>query len=190
MSGAAELIDALGLVAHPEGGHYRETHRSADQVRRADGQERSAITSIYYLLQPGEYSAWHRIDADEIWNHHAGLGMDVHVLGPAGLVTWRLGDPRERPGAVFQVVVPAGCWFAAELANDGADGAEWAGSNRSAIVQAAGAYADANAYALAGCTVAPGFEFAHFELADASILTQAYPDHAALIRRLVSKGMP
>lgn len=156
------LIDDLGLTPHPEGGFYRETYRDNARVTRlADGAERSASTAIYYLLCDEAWSAWHRIRADEAWHFYAGDAIDVHVLTLEGrLVTHRLGNPLTAPGAVFQAVVPAGCWFAAER-----------------VPGSAG-------YALAGCTVAPGFEFSEFELADVAQLVASHPEHAALIGRL------
>ncbi|MBV6303427.1 cupin domain-containing protein [Candidimonas humi] len=158
---AAELIRRLGLQPHPEGGHYRETYRSAQQVlRTAAGPARSAGTAIYYLLHAGAYSAWHRIASDEIWHFHAGCDLHVHVLrAGAGLASHRLGDALRDPAASYQVVVPAGSWFAAELL-------------------------EPQGYALVGCTVAPGFEFSEFELAEVAALLADHPDHADLIRRL------
>jgi predicted cupin superfamily sugar epimerase len=165
------LIGRFGLLAHPEGGYYRETHRDAVRVVRladADGgaasATHSASTCIYYLLCDGAYSAWHRIRSDEVWHFYAGAPLDVHVLDALGrLVTHRLGNALERDDAVFQAVVPAGCWFAAECT-------------------------DRTAFALAGCTVAPGFEFSEFELADTEALLAAYPRHADLITRLAPRA--
>jgi len=159
------LIDELALVPHPEGGFYRETYRDPVRIKRAtDGAERSASTAIYYLLCNEAYSAWHRIQSDEGWHFYAGDVLNVYVLAPDGaLVTHRLGNPLCQPGTVFQAVVPAGCWFAAERTS-GAAG-----------------------YALAGCTVAPGFEFGEFELADraeVARLASSHPAHAALMTRL------
>ncbi|MGB6241464.1 MAG: cupin domain-containing protein [Castellaniella sp.] len=146
------LIAALDLQPHPEGGYYREVFRSGLQVP-FQGAQRSAGTSIYYLLARGAWSAWHRIDADEIWCFHAGGLLDLHVLLPdGGLLTHRLGDPVRYPGAVYQAVVPAGCWFAAQLV-------------------------DADDFVLAGCLVAPGFEFAGFELAGEADLADAIDRH-------------
>jgi len=158
---AAELIRRLGLQPHPEGGHYRETYRGAQQVlREPGGPARSACTAIYYLLHEGAYSAWHRIASDEIWHFHAGCSLHVHVLQErAGVVSHRLGDVLRDPAAAYQVVVPAGSWFGAELLEPGG-------------------------YALVGCTVSPGFEFSEFELADADALLADHPGHEALIRRL------
>jgi len=156
-----QLIEQFDLQPHPEGGYFRETYRSREQVTRsADSAGRSASTAIYYLLCDGAYSAWHRIRSDEVWHFYAGTGLDVHVLhGDGRLQTHHLGNALAQREVVFQAVVPAGCWFAAECADPGS-------------------------YALAGCTVAPGFEFAEFELADGARLLADYPVHASLIRRL------
>ncbi|WP_334159660.1 cupin domain-containing protein [Achromobacter insolitus] len=157
---AASLIRRLDLLPHPEGGYYRETYRAADLVTRGDGVRRSASTAIYYLLCDGAWSTWHRIRSDELWHFHAGGPLYIHVLAPdVGYGCLRLGDALQDADAVFQAVVPAGSWFAAELA-------------------------DPDGYALAGCTVAPGFEFSEFELADATELQRLYPAQAGLIVRL------
>lgn len=157
-----ELIRRFNLKPHPEGGFFSETYRSAESVRRdADSmQTRSASTAIYYLLCDGAHSAWHRIKSDEVWHFYAGAPLNVHVLDETGsLITHRLGNTLTHPDAVFQAVVPAGLWFAAECA-------------------------DPATFALVGCTVAPGFEFSAFELADVEALKAQHPQHAALIERL------
>ncbi|MGN6230278.1 MAG: cupin domain-containing protein [Trinickia sp.] len=170
------LIDRFGLAPHPEGGYYRETHRDSARVARilgpaAPGNEsggiaRSASTCIYYMLCDGAYSAWHRIRSDEVWHFYAGDPIDVHVIDAKHhLSTHRLGNALTRDDADFQVIVPSGCWFAAE---------------RSALAPEA----NAAGFALVGCTVAPGFEFADFELADVERLSVECPEHAAAIRRL------
>jgi predicted cupin superfamily sugar epimerase len=158
------LIRQLALEPHPEGGFYRRTYQCQEQVTRIDGMRRHASTGIYYLLHGEAYSAWHRIDADEMWHYYAGDSLLIHMLDQHG--NWkvqRLGNLLIDPNAVFQFVVPAGCWFAAE--REGAQG-----------------------YALAGCTVAPGFEFSAFELADLHVLLNRYPQHAPAIRRLAPNG--
>ncbi|MFL9995718.1 cupin domain-containing protein [Paraburkholderia sediminicola] len=157
-----ELIRRFDLKPHPEGGFFSETYRSAESVRRDDGstQTRSASTAIYYLLCDGAHSAWHRIKSDEVWHFYAGEPLNVHVLDEAGsLITHKLGNTLTHPDAVFQAVVPAGLWFAAECA-------------------------DPATFALVGCTVAPGFEFSEFELADVDALKVQFPQHAASIERL------
>src|SRR3954471_11382187 len=132
---AAEIIARLELKPHPEGGHYRETFRD----QRTDANERSCATAIYFLLARGERSHWHRIDAVEVWHYHAGSPLLLETAayddGPIMRVTLGL---RLAAGELPQAVVPARAWQAA------ASLGEWT---------------------LVGCTVAPGFEFAGFELA-------------------------
>lgn len=154
------LIAALGLQPHPEGGYYREVFRSECEVQ-LHGSPRSAGTSIYYLLAEGAISAWHRIDADETWYFHAGTPLSLHVLQPDGeLATHRLGNPLHHAGTVFQAVVPAGHWFAAELESP-------------------------EKFCLVGCAVSPGFEFAGFQLAGEADLDTAIRRHGDTVRRLV-----
>jgi len=157
-----DLIRTFDLKPHPEGGFFRETYRSAERVSRDGGlvETRSASTAIYYLLCDGAHSAWHRIQSDEVWHFYAGEPLNVHVLDETGaLVTHKLGNALTHADAVFQAVVPAGLWFAAECV-------------------------DPATFALVGCTVAPGFEFSEFELADVGALQARHPQHAALIGRL------
>jgi predicted cupin superfamily sugar epimerase len=154
---ARTRIDALGLQAHPEGGWYREVFRSHERVSGAGLLERfagarSLATSILYLLAAGERSCFHRLRADELWCHHEGGDVRLHLLERSGartLVVCR-GTP--------QVVVPHGTWFAAE-ADPGA------------------------AFALVGCVVAPGFEFADFELAERERLLAEFPAATELVMR-------
>lgn len=154
------LVMRLGLQPHPEGGYYRETFRS-DQRVSCHGSPRSAATSIYYLLADGACSAWHRIDADETWYFHAGGVLALHVLSPGGAMTTHLlGNPLEDADTVFQATVPAGDWFAAELA-------------------------DPDGFALVGCVVAPGFEFSGFDLARARDMQAAVRRHGEWVRRLL-----
>lgn len=131
---AAAVIAALGLQPHPEGGWYAETWRDAP----ADGS-RGVGTAIYFLLEADQVSHWHRVDAVEIWHHHAGGPLDLRVaVDDAGPVeTTRLG-PDLAAGQRPQGLVPAGAWQAARPV----DGP-----------------------VLVGCTVAPAFGFAGFELA-------------------------
>jgi predicted cupin superfamily sugar epimerase len=157
---ATEWIARLELVPHPEGGHYRETFRSINNVTPLNPSEatalheRAAITSILFLLEAQEISRLHRIDADELWYWHAGFDLRVEVILPNGHHrTHCLG-----PEASLQCAVPAGSWFGAELPA----GSDWA---------------------LVGCAVAPGFEFSRFELAQQTELLALYPEHEALIKR-------
>jgi hypothetical protein len=155
-----ELVHDLGLLPHPEGGFYRETYRSTTKV---DGG-RAAATMIYFLLPAGHVSRLHRIDADEGWHHYLGGALEVYELDEVepdpGVRVTRLGKDLSR-GEVLQHVVPAGRWFGAAPA---------AGSP----------------YALVGCTVAPGFEFSHFELGVRSKLLARFPAAAELVTQLTT----
>lgn len=163
-SKAQNYIDTLGLLPHPEGGWYRETYRCAESTTATHlptryGGERSHSTAIYFLL-PGEtFSAWHRIKSDEVWHHYDGDTVEVYVLNEKGRLTViKLGKDISA-GETPQAVVHHGDWFASRCAvRDG--------------------------YALVGCTVAPGFDFADFEMAERAILTAQYPQHEQIIREL------
>ena len=128
---ADEVIARFGLAPHPEGGHFRETFRA---VSRDGG--RGMMTAIYYLLRAGENSAWHRVDAVEIWHYYAGapLRLDMSADGVT-IATRCLGMGAH---AEPQIVVPTDAWQSARSEGD---------------------------WTLVGCTVTPAFEFAGFELA-------------------------
>ena len=158
-----DWIERLGLHAHPEGGWYRETYRSADLLT-AEGLParfpgpRSASTAIFYLLEAGQFSAFHRIRSDEVWHFYDGDPLDIHAIdADGGHQHWRLG--REGEGVLPQAVVPAGVWFGARCAEGGI-------------------------FSLCGCTVAPGFDFADFEMAEREQLCAQYPEHRSLIESL------
>lgn len=131
---ADEIIAALGLVPHPEGGFFAETFRDG---RTGEGG-RSHSTAIYYLLRAGDCSAWHRVDATEVWHYYAGAPLAL-TISPDGhdAAAHRVG-PNLVMGERPQLVVPAGHWQTAE---------------------------SLGAYSLMGCTVAPAFEFSGFEMA-------------------------
>lgn len=137
MSDARALIERLGLAPHPEGGWYRETWRAP-----AHDGERASATAIHFLLEAGQRSHWHRVDAAEIWLWHAGDPLILTVAakddGPVEAVA--LG-PDVLGGQALQHVIPDGWWQAAEPA------------------------ASLSGYSLVSCVVSPGFEFAGFELA-------------------------
>ena len=110
---AEARIRALRLAAHPEGGWFREVYRSPERVGRDGLPERfsgsrSLATSILYLLAAGERSHFHRLRADEVWCHHAGGAVHLHLLGHGGARTLVVGA--DTP----QAIVPHGSWFAAE----------------------------------------------------------------------------
>ena len=157
---AAELIATLDLRPHPEGGFYREVFRSAARVTPADGRgPRAALTTIYFLLPEGTHSRWHRVASDEVWHLYEGGPLELLELDTSGrdLVRQRLAPVGG--GAAPVHTVAAGRWQAARpLAG----------------------------YALVGCTVGPGFDFADFRrLADdparRDALVAAWPEAAALV---------
>ena len=164
MGSAEDLIRALKLLPHPEGGWYRETYRAAESVPLAGLPQwfagpRSQATAIYFLLTSDRFSALHRIRSDEQWYFHAGSGLTIHVLHPDGRYQSIKLGPGLEEGETFQAVVPHDCWFGATV--DLPD-----------------------TFSLVGCSVAPGFDFADFELAERQALARQFPQHSALIRRL------
>lgn len=149
-----ELIERLGLAPHPEGGHYREVFRS-ETVLELERGPRTALTAIHFVLGPGEVSSFHRVRSDELWCFQDGSEVELELLTPASEPrTLRLG----REGAAEPLAaVPAGTWQAAVSLGPGPS---WC-----------------------SCFVAPGFEFADFELASFEALAAAFPDRLDLIRR-------
>lgn len=158
---ARTLIRELDLRPHPEGGFFRETYRSASAVRPPDArEERSALTTIYFLLAAGQHSRWHRVTSCEAWHFYEGDALELLWLDGDGETVHR-----ERLGPVSADaapvrVVPAGCWQAAHSTGE---------------------------FTLVGCTVGPGFDFADFAMladvpgeAEAAALRRD-PDLAALI---------
>ena len=133
MSGADAIIAALGLQPHPEGGHYRETFRDVPQ-----GGGRGAMTAIYYLLKAGEESAWHRVDAAEIWHWYAGAPLRLKMAAENESPSDHILGPDLAAGARPQIIVPKQVWQSA---------------------------CSLGAWTLMGCTVGPAFEFAGFEMA-------------------------
>lgn len=160
-------IEKYNLQPHPEGGFYAETYRSAEQISatalpdRFTG-DRSHATAIYFLLRSTDFSGFHRIKSDEMWHFYAGQALEIFVISPVSgaLEVIRLGADPEN-GEAFQAVVPAGSWFGSRPALD-------------------------SLYSLVGCTVAPGFDFQDFEMADRSRLLEDFPQHSKLIYELTS----
>ena len=164
MSSLAHLIKYFDLQPHPEGGWYRQTYKSSESVaasalpERFEGQ-RSFSTVIYFLLEKGNFSAFHRIKSDECWHFYSGDPLLIYIIRPGGILdTIPLGNNIDK-GHHFQYIVPANCWFASRPAPE-------------------------SGYCFVGCTVSPGFEFEDFELAKANELIALYPNHSDLIREL------
>lgn len=164
MQTVSKLISHYKLQPHPEGGWYKETYKSNEQIasnalpQRFSGQ-RAFSTAIYFLLEEGSFSAFHRIKSDECWHFYAGQPLEVYVIAYTGeLTVISLGNDIEN-GQLFQYVVPANCWFASRPAAK-------------------------SQFCFVGCTVSPGFDFADFELATVKNLAEQYPQHTAIISQL------
>jgi uncharacterized protein len=163
MKDACYWINHLSLSSHPEGGFYRETYRAKESIPasglpdRFQG-DRSFSTAIYFLLRSEDRSVFHRIKSDELWCYHAGATLPIYLLHDQQLTVYKLGPSLDQ-GDSLQVVIPSGCWFGAK--------AEQPGS-----------------YTLAGCSVAPGFDFQDFEIADRKILMREYPAYRQIIEML------
>jgi uncharacterized protein len=147
---AAYWIKKLNLLPHPEGGYYRETYRSSATIPagRFD-KNRNVSTAIYFLLEEKNKSHFHRIRSDELWFFHEGATLEILLLDEKGLSAILLGKNPEA-GESLQAMIPAHTWFAARLK-------------------------DQKDFALVSCTVAPGFEFADFELGKKELLKKQFP---------------
>ncbi len=161
---ARQLVERLALQPHPEGGFFRETYRAPLTLDAAALAPhfpggRNASTAIYYLLAAGDRSRLHRIRADEVWHFYLGDPLQVVELTSDGNVRVTVLGCDFEAGQIPQHVVPAGHWFGA-------------------------CPAPGSAYSLVGCTVAPGFDFADFEMADGSALLRDHPAAKAWIDRL------
>ena len=161
---ATYLINQLQLQPHPEGGYFKETYRSDESIayealpKRFTG-ERNFSTAIYYLLKSGDRSVFHRIKSDECWHFYEGGTLLIYVIENDGnYYCIKLGKDLAA-GETFQYVVPANTWFASEPA-------------------------PGSIFSLAGCTVAPGFDFADFEIANKEFLLSSFPQNAEIINRL------
>ena len=164
MSTVEQLVKKFDLQPHPEGGWYVPTYKSREKIPAAAlpgrfGGDRVFSTAIYFLLEQGNFSAFHRIKSDECWHFYSGDPLEVFILQPGGQPDIIVLGNDISKGQLFQYVVPANCWFASRPA---------AGSQ----------------YCFTGCTVAPGFDFADFELAHADALVKEFPGQAELIRSL------
>jgi predicted cupin superfamily sugar epimerase len=133
---ASEIIAQLSLEPHPEGGWYREFYRSQARVQAPYG-ERCAVTSIHYLLERQQMSRWHVVNSDEIWHFGGGSPLELLTYDPeSSHLTRRLLSDAANGSGLSVIVVPGRVWQAARSLGD---------------------------YSLAGCSVAPGFEFADFQ---------------------------
>jgi predicted cupin superfamily sugar epimerase len=162
--GSAYWIEKLQLAPHPEGGYFRQTYRSEVVIAREAlpagfSGARAVSTAIYFLLEGENFSAFHRLRSDEVWHFYVGEPLLVHVIDTDGQYSRILlgGDPGA--GQVLQAVVRAGCWFASHVE-------DW------------------KRFVVVGCTVAPGFDFADFEMGKRDELVARYPEFLKIIERL------
>lgn len=161
------LIQQLELSLHPEGGYFKEVYRSAEVISHVALPERFKgdrpfSTSIYFLLPGNTFSAFHRIQSDEIWHFYEGCSVEIFVISPEGeLEIHKLGNRGATP--MYQVMIPKGHWFAAKAT-------------------------EADDFSLCGCTVAPGFDFEDFEMAECKQMLNDFPQHNDLIRKLTNSN--
>ena len=150
------LIRKFDLKEHPEGGYFIESYRSSEILSRSAlparyKGDRSFSTAIYFLLPSGAVSRLHRIASDEVWHFYLGGPLEILQIDPNGRMEKTILGQDVAAGQKLQHAVPAGCWFGARPA-------------------------ESSAFSFVGCTVAPGFDFADFELADAEDLIQRFPN--------------
>nr|WP_067057946.1 cupin domain-containing protein [Mucilaginibacter sp. L294] len=151
-------IDHLNLQPHPEGGYYKEVFRSQNEVTRAGATAlKQAVTSIYYLLEGRDFSGFHRLASDELWYFHKGAPLHIHVIDHEGNHT--IIELSDTQTGSLQAVIAHNTWFAAQISS-------------------------VTGFTLVSCAVAPGFDFAEFEMAKKNELLAQYPQHADLLDRL------
>ncbi len=155
-------VKKISLIPHPEGGFYKEVYRSAEAASAESlperfSTERNYSTAIYYLLESGDFSAFHRIKSDEIWHFYDGEPLNIYIIDNNGALTIKTLGLSEKDNVYPQVIVPATTWFAAK---------------------------PVGSFTLAGCTVSPGFDFHDFEMADNKSLKEKYPEHSEIIDKL------
>ncbi|MFG1493061.1 cupin domain-containing protein [Halobacteriovorax sp. ZH4_bin.1] len=157
-----KIIDKYKLEAHPEGGYFKESYRSHDSFKSLPepfNGDRNYSTAIYFLMPQGKKSSLHKIASDEVWHFYLGGPMTIYQISPDGaLEIITLGQDILK-GEKLQHVVPAGYWFGGHT-NSGSD------------------------YSFVGCTVAPGFDFNDFVLADRTELSKLFPQHIEVIEKL------
>ncbi len=161
---AQSIITRLDLQKHPEGGFFKEVYRSKESIPNSvlgtsfEG-DRNYCTSIYFLLTSENFSAFHKINQDEIWHFYKGTCLHLHIITKDGTYHKVLIGNDLENGEVPQYVVKAGDWFAAEIPKD-------------------------NSFAFVGCTVAPGFDFKDFVMPNRDELIAEFPNHKEIITQL------
>ncbi len=161
---AQEYISKLHLNRHPEGGYFNEIYRSAEYYEAGYlpgryNKNRAFATSIYFLLEGNQVSNLHSLKSDEIWHFYDGSAILIYMLEEQGKLTVKKLGKDLGSGELFQVTIPKGCWFGAELQ-------------------------DKKSFGLIGCTVSPGFDFEDFELGERNFLLNLFPDYSEIIKKL------
>ncbi|SNZ02018.1 cupin domain-containing protein [Flagellimonas pacifica] len=158
------LVKKFSLAPHPEGGYFKETYRSTDKIKQQALSEnyngdRNHSTCIYYLLTSDTFSAFHKINQDEVWHFYSGSPLKLHVITDAGEYYEHIIGNNFSEGEIPQFVVPGGYWFAAKTTNP-------------------------YSYSFVGCTVSPGFDFEDFVLPKRKELVTKFPEHEEIITQL------
>lgn len=156
------IVDNLKLLPHPEGGFYREVYRSSESLLHESLPERytgsrNFVTSIYFLLEGENFSAFHKIKSEELWFFHSGNPVNIFLIQNDELQTIKLG-PDIANGQCLQAAIPSQTWFAAEVVGQ-------------------------TGFSLVSCVVAPGFDFADFELASKEKLNKEFPHLSNIINK-------
>lgn len=156
-------IKQLKLQPHPEGGHYTETYKS--QIYSSNSELNNCVTNkhcsslIYFLLKDNEYSAFHKLNSDEVWIYNSGGSVNIYIIDSSGKLTIEKFGSNIENGDNLQVFIPANSWFAAELINK-------------------------TDYSLMSCLVSPGFEWNDFELGKSVMLELKFPKYKTLFEKL------
>lgn len=167
MSEIDKIIQKLQLKPHPEGGYFKEVYRSKGFIDKAClpsefSGKRNYSTSIYFMLTSDSFSAFHRINQDEIWHFYKGSPIKLHIISDKGDYTNVIIGNNLEKDETLQYIVPAKYWFAAEVINK-------------------------NDYSLVGCTVSPGFDFNDFVLPKRKQLIALFPQHKNIITKLTNE---
>lgn len=152
---AQKVVDELDLEPHPEGGAFREIYRSELTCKNTDGEERNVCTAIYFLVEAGNVTKWHKVLNDEVWHYYKGETLVLELISPDGeLSRYRIGNRIEKD-EIPQLVIPAHTWQRAYTTGD---------------------------YTLVGCTVSPGFDFEDYEEISKEDLANKFPKHEVAIK--------
>lgn len=161
MRDASFWVKHLNLLPHPEGGYFKEVYKSDEVIKKNSlpdrfSGDRAFSTSIYFLLEKNDFSAFHKIKSDEVWHFYDGDTIAIYVIDNEGeLTVHKLGLSPDK-GIMPQITIPANTWFASE---------------------------STGSFSLVGCTVSPGFDFNDFEMGNRNTLFNNYPEHREIITR-------